>query len=134
MRKQGLPFACDQCKQTFNSKGAREMHRKTNHQVRVHSFAEVADQLRERTAPRPRQGVHLGRAVVALIVSLASASFFAALVRFGFQPLFAGIPWWGPMLAANLFGLGVGVSILAMRPKVAKTVANKQQNWPKKVA
>jgi hypothetical protein len=107
------------------------MHKKTKHQIRVHDFASLADELKGRRGAHQRAKVPVWLTVVALIASLASASFFAALVRFGFQPIFAGIPWWAPMLAANLFGLGVGLSIVAMRPK---TVANKQQKLPQKAA
>lgn len=136
MRKEGLPFPCGEagCRESFNSKGAREMHRKAKHQTKVHSFEDLATVLKQReeaTARRSRQQVPLALAVVALIASLASAGFYAALVRFGIEPAIvamwgqtAALPWWAPMVCAQAFGLGTGLCILSLRPK---TVAKIQQ-------
>lgn len=133
MRKEGLPFPCGECKESFISKGAREMHRKTKHQVKVHSFGDLADELKRRDeakARRTRAGVPLTLAVVALIASLASAGFYAALVRFGIEPAIvmmfgktAALPWWAPMVCAQVFGLGTGLCVLSIRPKLGKFTA-----------
>lgn len=112
------------------------MHRKTKHQVRVHDFASLAAEMNKRKVIRQ---VSLRRAITAVVVALVSATGFAMLVRFGFEPMLKSsamaipivLPWWTPMLAANLFGLTAGGCCLWTK---AKTVANKQQNQPQKAA
>ncbi len=45
MRKEGLPFPCDECKESFVSKGARNQHKKAKHRVKVHSFGDLKDMI-----------------------------------------------------------------------------------------
>ncbi len=55
MRKAELPIICPDCSKTFTSEGARDMHRRAKHKIKVHAFSDLADSLKSRQAPtQPR--------------------------------------------------------------------------------
>lgn len=51
MRKADLPFVCPDCNKPFDSEGARAMHRRAKHKVKVHSFGDLAENLKARGIP-----------------------------------------------------------------------------------
>lgn len=104
------------------------MHQKDKHRVTVHSFAELAGHRKPLVAVVP-----FWACMVALIVSMASAGFYALLVRFGF-PLM-NVPIWAPAVAAQVFGIATGFFVLLIfRRKIPKSDAIKDSSNGRKKA
>lgn len=131
MSKRELPFHCSLCENRFNSRGDLKRHHNAVH-VTVRSFPE----LKPYSEPY-RPVVPLGLSILAVVVSLASASFFWALSGVAIEQQLVPAEVWGMwtwhigLLVSTVIGGLAGMFTLALRPK---TVAKKQQKSVQKAA
>jgi hypothetical protein len=135
MKARDLPFVCDECNDTFASKGARNQHKKAKHRIKVHTFGDLAQELNMRSQPqesprKPEGGS--GRHVIPAIASLALAPLYWLLLDGSLEVHV--LPWWFLPVATVSFTIGTWLIVFGLLSAISdgKTVTDKQQKGPKR--